>query len=221
MAVRGQFLERPALIKAGRLHLDGLFQRGDTGPGREGPDPLPALIAPAHPRSGGSMASPPVLELVFAFHRLGLPTLRFDFRGVGASQGRATEDTQAAERDFRAAESFLLETTGAGGYIASGYSYGAGIAYRCSTAGPVARLILLAPRLLAGGILSLPPPRCPVLIVAGGADPSCPGEEAGKVLDRLEGGGTLKIIPGADHFFQTGLGLIGPTVRDYLSPPHT
>ena len=81
MVQPGQFLERSVLVKSGELSLDALYHRGHRAP--------PCVIAAPHPALGGSMTVPAVAELAWALTRAGFPTLRFDYRGVGASQGRS------------------------------------------------------------------------------------------------------------------------------------
>ena len=54
-----------------------------------------ALVLHAHPQFGGSMNNPMVYELYHRFHKLGCTTVRFNFRGVGRSQG--TFDNGAGE----------------------------------------------------------------------------------------------------------------------------
>lgn len=79
---KGQFLERSVAIPtAGGLMLDGLYHRGLRGPA--------CVIAAPHPALGGSMTVPAINELAWALTRGGHATLRFDYRGVGGSQGRS------------------------------------------------------------------------------------------------------------------------------------
>src|SRR3982074_2839247 len=75
MVLAGQYLERSAVVG----DLDALYHRGTREP--------PCAIAAPHPALGGSMTSPVVAELAWALTRAGHPTLRFDYRGVGASRG--------------------------------------------------------------------------------------------------------------------------------------
>src|ERR1700694_3261670 len=98
MGSRGKVLERPALIPVGTELLDGLSHRGDLQP--------PLLILPPPPNEG-SMDHPVAAEVGWAAARAGFPTLRFNFRGVGGSQGvRGDENSrvQDAEAALRALE---------------------------------------------------------------------------------------------------------------------
>ncbi|HEX9602795.1 MAG TPA: alpha/beta hydrolase, partial [Myxococcales bacterium] len=86
-------------------------------------------IASPHPALGGSMTVPTVAELAWALTRAGFPTLRFDYRGVGASQGRSrhpagggrTEDVSDEVEDLRAAVEQLVQSTRAEAACAVGY----------------------------------------------------------------------------------------------------
>ena len=75
--------ERSVAIPLGSspLALEGLYLAGEDG------DAGGAVIAPPHPLYGGSMESPVVGEVAHACARAGLATLRFNWRGVGASAG--------------------------------------------------------------------------------------------------------------------------------------
>jgi alpha/beta superfamily hydrolase len=104
LVLKGQFLERPTLIPVGKRVLEGLSHRGERRP--------PLLILPPPPEEGGAMDHVIAAELAWAASQAGHPTLRFNFRGVGASQG---ERGGEAERlaDARAAVTVLRENTGA------------------------------------------------------------------------------------------------------------
>jgi alpha/beta superfamily hydrolase len=79
----GQFLERPVVVPAADgSRLDALYHRGVRAPA--------CVLASPHPALGGSMTAPVLNELAWALARAGHPTLRFDYRGVGASQGRSS-----------------------------------------------------------------------------------------------------------------------------------
>lgn len=103
MVLKGQFLERPALIPSGGVVLEGLAHRGRQSP--------PLLIVPPPPAEGGSMDHVVAAELAWAAAMAGFPTLRFNFRGAGASQGQPGGPAERLE-DAEAARQLLAENAG-------------------------------------------------------------------------------------------------------------
>jgi uncharacterized protein len=99
---RARFLERPALIPVPGRVLEALSHRGRRLP--------PLLIVPPPPGEGG-MDHVVALELAWAASRAGHPTLRFNFRGVGASPG-PKGDAASRAKDIEAALAVLAENSG-------------------------------------------------------------------------------------------------------------
>ena len=192
--------------------LEGIFL-GGAGPESGGG----AVIAAPHPLYGGSMDSPVVAELAYACGRAGYATVRFNWRGVGASGGVATGDPALADADYAAALAYL-EKTVAGPILAAGYSFGAAAAVRVARAHPrVRRLLLVAPppALLDAGALAQF--RGSALVVVGSDDSFAPTAELAKLLGD-DPRRRLEVIPEADHlFFAVGLGEISRIARDWLA----
>jgi alpha/beta superfamily hydrolase len=119
--------------------LEGVFAGGAAGETRG------VVLAPPHPLYGGSLESPVLSELAWAAARAGLVSLRFNWRGVGASAGAPSGDGSDADADYRSALDHLAETVG-GPLVAGGYSFGSAAAVRAAAAEPrVERLLLVAP----------------------------------------------------------------------------
>jgi alpha/beta superfamily hydrolase len=191
------------------LVLEGIFIRADAEEGGG------AVIAPPHPLYGGSMSSPVVGEVAWACQRAGYATLRFEWRGVGASSGTPSGETSDAEADYAAALAHLAETV-PGPLLAAGYSFGAAAALRVAASQPrVRRLVLVAPpaAMLDREALAAFPGRA--LLVTGEHDSFAPP-------DALEGllaahpRRALEVIAGADHFFQTGLAGISRAIAAWM-----
>jgi uncharacterized protein len=210
MVLAGQFLERSVVVRSGELSLDALYHRGRRRP--------PCAIASPHPALGGSMAVPAVAELAWALTRAAFPTLRFDYRGVGASQGRSRhaagggriQDVSEEVADLRAAIAHLLQTTQVQSACAVGYSFGAAVALQAAHDPEVERLVLIAPPTALWDFSSLGDVRKPVLVVCAHHDPLC---ERGRI--HLPKEGQLAVIPHADHAFHRGLQELGKTVADW------
>lgn len=85
MVLKGQFLERPTLIPlASGEVLEGVSHRGSRAPG--------VLVVPPTPAEGSGMDHVVAAEIAFAVSRQDHQCLRFNFRGVGASQGTLSTD---------------------------------------------------------------------------------------------------------------------------------
>jgi alpha/beta superfamily hydrolase len=204
--------ERAVTIAAPTLggDLEGLFVAGAP------PETGGAVIAPPHPLYGGSMESPVVSELAYACARAGLASLRFNWRGVGASAGELSGEPGAADADYAAALAHQAETV-SGDLVACGYSFGACSAVRASaTSGRVRRLLLVSPPpalLDADGLRSF---EGRLLVATGEADDLAPPVKLSGLVDGIAGA-RLEVVPATDHFFLTGLADLGRIAREWLS----
>jgi len=211
-------LERPATIplptrdgEAAGLALDGLWLAA-PGEARGG-----AVIAAPHPLYGGSMESPVVTELAFACERARLSSLRFNWRGVGASAGATTGEGDAAAEDFAAALAFVADSA-EGPLVAAGYSFGAAAAVRAARGHPrVRRLLLVAP---PPPLLDLPALEAftgPVLVTTGDRDRIAAEEALAPLVEALPRA-RLAVLADTDHFFATeGLGELSRVASAWLS----
>lgn len=211
MAQPGQFLERSVVVKSGDLSLDGLYHRGRRAP--------PCAIAPPHPALGGSMSAPTVAELAWALTRAGFPTLRFDYRGVGASQGRSRHpagdgrigDISDEVADLVAALEQLVQSTGAGAACAVGYSFGAAVALGAAQNPAVERVVLVAPPTTLWDFSGTRQLRKPLLVVCAHHDPLCDRSRL-----ELPEGAQLAVIAHSDHLFVRGLPELGKTAAAWI-----
>jgi uncharacterized protein len=174
-----------------------------------------AVVAPPHPLYGGSMDSPVVAELVWACQSAGYASARFNWRGVGASGGEPSGESADADADYAAALAYLEETVD-GAIVAAGYSFGAAAAVRVALQSPrVRRLLLVAPPPALLDADALARFRGRTLVVVGSQDSFAPTAE---LAERLGGDSrrALAVIPGADHFFASGLAEISRLAREWL-----
>ena len=198
MVLAGQYLERPALVDAGGLVLEALYHRGER---------RPALLVCPPTGPGGGMDAAPVAELAWAAARAGHPSLRFQHRGVGASQGDA--DPARTLDDAEAALRHLAGTAGSRIAIAA---LGAG----CDTALALARVhpevervALVAPQIPAVGAL----PAARLLVVL----PEERAAEAAAMAAPLGPGGAVEVVAGADGLFRSGLPQLGRAVIAWVT----
>jgi alpha/beta superfamily hydrolase len=161
------------------------------------------------------MDSPVVTELALACSDLGFVSLRFNWRGIGASAGVASGEMVDAVTDYRAALLFMEDSVD-GAIVACGYSWGALAAARaCLDASRVRKLILVAPPPEMLDAPALDERGVPTLVIAGDRDSYVPIPALRAVLDGIDGS-KLVILEGVDHFFMNGLAGIGEATRAWL-----
>jgi alpha/beta superfamily hydrolase len=191
------------------IALDGLFMASRD------PDAGGVVIAPPHPLYGGSMDSPVVSDIAWACAKAGFASLRFNWRGVGASGGTSSGDADHARADYTAALAQLASTV-PGRLLAAGYSFGAAAAVRAAAEEPRVRgLILVAPppALLDRDALAARPRD--VLILGGEHDEIAPAAALEEIAQELPRGRFVRIVE-ADHFFVAGLADVGREITKWL-----
>lgn len=191
------------------IALDGLFMASrETDAGG-------VVIAPPHPLYGGSMDSPVVSEIAWACARAGLASLRFNWRGVGASGGTSSGDADHARADYAAALAQLASTV-PGRLLAAGYSFGAAAAVRAVAEEPRVRgLILVAPPPALLDRAALAARRRDVLILGGENDEIAAAAALEAIARELPRARFVRIDE-ADHFFGAGLADVGREITKWL-----
>jgi hypothetical protein len=176
-----------------------------------------AVVAPPHPLYGGSMDHPVVNELSWACSSAGFASLRFDWRGVGASSGTPSGEAADADADYGAALDHICQTV-EGAMIACGYSFGAGAAVRTSAGQPrVRRLLLVAPVPTLIDVQTLREFGGSVLAICGARDALAPPAAVEELL-ACAADARVVVVPDADHFFGVGLAAISRAVTESLTP---
>jgi len=171
-----------------------------------------AVVCHPHPQYGGDMDNPVVVGVTDALVAAGIATLRFNFGGVGASQG--TYDGGGEEQcDVGAAEATLAGRMPTGTpLVIVGYSFGAWVGARAAAGLPrVRRVVAVGPPLAFMDWSFVHTLRQPLDVVVGDRDQYCPRD----ALERL--GVRTTIIAGADHFFARIEAAVGRTVADLLA----
>ncbi|MBI5583350.1 MAG: alpha/beta fold hydrolase [Deltaproteobacteria bacterium] len=184
--------ETRVTFPSGDLLLEGLLARGAGGRG--------VVISHPHPLYGGEMRNHVVSIVQEVFAGKGWTTLRFNFRGVGRSQGKYAEGVGEQE-DVRAAVRYL-QGLGIQELYLAGYSFGSWVNAQAAMDLPeVAGTILVAPPQAMLDFSFLKDDAKTKLVIAGEWDSFGPVEEVKKVLGEMNSPPALIIIPEADHFF--------------------
>jgi len=181
-------------FSCGDLKLEGLLML----PGGEAPGA--AVVCHPHPMYGGSMYNNVVEAVLEAFWRRQFATLRFNFRGVGDSEGEY-DGGEGELDDVREAVAFLAGKAAVESVMLAGYSFGASVSLRAGLTDPaVNRLVLVA---LPVALMTGPSDSTskPVLLVSGDRDSYSPVEPLRRLASTLGSRARLEILAGADHFF--------------------
>jgi alpha/beta superfamily hydrolase len=170
-----------------------------------------AVVCHPHPLFGGTMTNKVVHTLARTFNDLGLPSLRFNFRGVGASAG--THDGGRGEmQDALAAVSYCRERWPGAQLWLAGFSFGAAVAVRASSDAMPARLVAVAPavdRIEIGAVT----PGCPWLVLLGDADEVVAPQRMLEWARGLRPQPDIQVMAGAGHFFHGRL----PQLREAVT----
>ena len=185
-----------------------------------------ALVCHPHPLFGGTMHNKVVFHAMKALNGLGLPVLRFNFRGVGTSAGEH-DHGHGEQQDVRVALDYLAKRFGKP-IVFAGFSFGAAIGLRAAVPHPevVALAALGLPvnadgREYTYGFMD----HCdkPKLMLSGGQDEFATAAQLEKVFARLAEPKRLVIVPEADHFFtghlETLRAELGDWAREITSLP--
>lgn len=176
-----------------------------------------AVFGHPHPLHGGTMHTKAVYQSAKAMTRIGVAALRFNFRGVGLSQG--TFDSGPGEMDdFRAAVTFAAAKFPGVPIWAAGMSFGAWIAMTLGAEDERVSVVLgIAPPVDRYDFDSLKASTRPKFIVHGEADELISVKEVRKFYAQLSEPKDLVVIEDADHLFDGKTTSIGEAVEDLLA----
>ena len=131
------------------------------------------LICHPHPLYGGTMDNKVVSTLVRSFDELDYATVRFNFRGVGRSEGLHDQGHGEAQ-DLELILNWILQAMPDANVVLAGFSFGSYVAYQvaasCQWSATIQRLLLVAPPVQYPGFSSITPPVMPIVVVQGEAD---------------------------------------------------
>jgi alpha/beta superfamily hydrolase len=198
----------------GRLEARYQIGRGDNPP--------IALMLHPHPEHGGNMNNKVVYTLYHAFLKLGFTTLRFNFRGVGRSQGQFARGEGELSDAAAALDWLQANSPNSQACWIAGFSFGAWIGMQ---------LLMRRPEI--EGFISIAPPAniydfsflapCPAsgLILHGAEDRLVPPESVVTLVEKLSKQRGIvidhRVFEGADHFFSSQTDKVGETVSSYVA----
>jgi alpha/beta superfamily hydrolase len=195
------FTEQRVTIESDGLRLEGALHAGGRA--------LQAVVLHPHPQYGGDMDNHVVVTLCRTLAEAGVATLRFNFRGAGASQG--TFDGRAEAHDAIAACEYLRSRKPDAPLVLAGYSFGAGIAAAVSADVEPTGMLLVSPP------PQMMPARLPAgvstLIVTGGRDPIAPAAPLRALETERH---SLVVVEAVDHGWWPGIDHLADAVREFV-----
>ena len=202
-------------FSSGDLELEGVYGLPD-----EAPEPVAgAVICHPHPMRGGSMDNPVVMAVYREVIKAGMAALRFNFRGVGQSQGLHSNGAKEPQ-DVLSAMRLLKELPGVDKQRIglAGYSFGAGMVL-----GNVAKykdckaFALISPPTTYYDIQATGKDKRPKLFISGDQDRTVPIDELWTFTDSLDENVTCQVVEGADHFWGRYVGDLATSVASFFS----
>lgn len=175
------------------------------------------VICHPHPLYGGTLDNKVVYTLARAFVELGVPAIRFNFRGVGGSAGRYDEG-RGETADALAAIRYGRERWPHASLWLAGFSFGGAVAVRAAAQARPERLVAVAPGITRVAMEGVDSPACPWLIVQGDADDVIEPAAVREWASRQSPLPTVRLLPDAGHFFHGRLHELREVVLDFLRP---
>src|SRR5579863_9795324 len=185
--------------------------------------PVAAVVCHPHPLFGGTMHNKVVYQTAKTIHRFALPVVRFNFRGVGLSEG-THDNGLGEEHDIRAVIDFLAAEYPGVPLLLAGFSFGSWVGLRAGCGDPrVTELLglgLPVGDLDSHGFSYLD--RCdkPKLLVSGEFDRFGPPDKLRAIVEQfaphIQENTRMAIVAGGDHFFTGHFAELDHTIAEWL-----
>ncbi len=196
--------------------LEGRYQ-----PGRETGGPIALILHPS-PQHGGTMNNKVVYSLFQTFLKRGFACLRFNFRGVGRSQGAFSRGEGELSDAASALDWLQGYNQNSRECWVAGFSFGAWIGMQLLMRRPeISGFITVAPPANMYDFSFLAPCPSSGLVVSGDMDEIVPTESVVKLVEKMNQQRDInvvhKLLTGSNHFFQGQLESLEGCVRDYIT----
>ena len=204
------------IINGAEGRLEGRYT-----PGKTERSPIALLLHP-HPQHGGTMHNKVIFTLNQTFVNRGFATLRFNFRGVGRSQGSFARGEGELTDAASALDWLQTYNANAAACWVVGFSFGAWIGMQLLMRRPeIDRFISISPPANIYDFGFLAPCPSSGLIVQGDKDETVPEEHVRKLWEKLSKQRDItvdyKIVKGAPHLFTDRLDKLAATVDEYVA----
>jgi alpha/beta superfamily hydrolase len=176
-----------------------------------------AIICHPHPQHQGTQLNKVVHTISRSMNELSVPAVRFNFRGVGASEG-AYADGLGETEDLLAVADWVRERFPQADLWLAGFSFGAAVAIRAATQLKPVRLFSVAPPTMRmADLLANVRVQCPWLIVQGAADEVVAAVDVQHWVHTRHPEARLVLLPEVGHFFHGRLTLLRETLIAWVN----
>ncbi|MBI5462486.1 MAG: alpha/beta hydrolase [Gammaproteobacteria bacterium] len=173
------------------------------------------VICHPHPLYGGTLHNKVVDALSRTLNDLGVGTLRFNFRGVEASEGDYAQGIGEAD-DLRAVLRWAQGQRPGHPLWLAGFSFGAYVALRVAHEFPLTQLITVAPPVNFFDFSALTIPQCPWLLAQGEADEIVPSEQVFAWAQHQDRVPDIIRMPDVGHFFHGNLNRLREQLIEHI-----
>jgi hypothetical protein len=200
-------MEKTVTFISGSYEIEGRLAEGDQQKG--------VVITHPHPLYGGDMHNNVVAAVCRTYQKIGVTTLRFNFRGVGGSQGNYG-DGIGEQEDVGAAAAYLAES-GIRQIDLAGYSFGSWVNALVVNDGlKVDNMIMVSPPVAFIDFKSISNLSSLKLIVTGSRDDIAPADMVEKLYPTWNPTAKFEVIGGADHFYGGYQDKLETVLADFL-----
>lgn len=159
-----------------------------------------AIVCHPHPLHGGTMQNKVTHTLARTFNKLGVPALRFNFRGVGHSAGKYDEG-EGETADALAVLDYASERFPGRKLWLAGFSFGARVALKAAARRQLDLLVTVAPPIGRMDMTGIAQATCRWIVVQGDEDELVDAGAVVEWVDSMDPGPELMMFEGVDHFF--------------------
>ena len=187
---KGNTMGKIITFRSRDFHIEGMIEVGSSQKG--------VVVTHPHPLYGGDMYNTVVESICRAYKANGYTTLRFNFRGVGASEGQF-DNGVGEQKDVIAAMSHL-KNEGITQIDLAGYSFGAWVNAQ-GGCNDLENMVMVSPPVafIDFNAISILP--CLKLVITGSRDDIAPPDHVKRMLPIWNPSAQFEQIEGADHFY--------------------
>jgi alpha/beta superfamily hydrolase len=208
--------ENKLFLTAGSGTVEAILTMPDEQELMESPKAV-ALCCHPHPQFGGTMTNKVIHTVAKTFSRMGVPSLRFNFRGIGQSEGIYSDGLGESE-DLLILSNLMKECWPQQQLWLSGFSFGSWIAARCAVIAGADQLLSIAPPVDYFDLDKVGMPSCPWLVVMGEKDEVVDPASVFNWIEAQSSPPKLVKYTETGHFFHGKMVQLSKTLQQHYQP---